>query len=212
MSRELTKSRRKVRIIFIMLVGLGVAVIVTSFPYRALSRQHAAISSLSSHIARMEATNKVLKAEAAQLENPNVVRELAVSQFGLNPTSSAVNRAPVVSGSPYGQPIHPVPLSVPPVLPGSALSNSLLGLPGAAPIEWSSSRVSALKSVSPSTSKYGSATQGAGTQGASSSPGTASGGHAYETGMATKNGVTGGRSTSHQSFLRRLIRSLEFWR
>ncbi len=205
MSRQLTRSRRRIRIIFIMLVGLGAAVIVTSFPYRALSKQHATIASLSSGIAKIDAANKVLKKEAAQLENPNVVRELAVSQFGLNPTSSAVNRAPVVSGSPDGQPIHPVPLSVPPVLPGSALSNSLLGLPGSAPIQWSSNRVSALKSTVPSTSKGGSGGQ-------FSSPGAASGGHAHDAGVVDKNGAPGNGSAPHESFLHRLIRSLEFWR
>jgi hypothetical protein len=207
MSRDLTKSRRRVRIAFIMLVGLGIAVIVTSFPYRALSRQHAVITSLSSHITKIDVANKVLKEEAAQLENPNVVKELAVSQFGLNPTSSAVNRAPVVSGSPYGQPIHPVPLSVPPVLPGSALSNSLLGLPGAAPIQWSSSRVSALKSTSPSTSKVVSALRGV-----SASSNTASGDHGYGTDIVSRGNAAGNRSTSHQGFLHRLISSLEFWR
>ena len=197
MSRELTKGRRKVRIVFMLLAGLGIAVVATSFPLKALSKQHSTISSLSSRLAGIKAANKILEEEATQLENPTVVKDLAVSQFGLNPSSSLVNRAPVVSGSPYGQPIHPVPLSIPPVLPGSALSNSLLGLPGAAPIQWSSSKVSTLGSASRHVS--------GGSSGFSGDSGSGDSGSGIK-------GAIGGRTAHHKSFLHRLVSSLEFWR
>lgn len=125
----MTRSRRQARIAFFLLVALGIAIVVTSFPLRSLSSQQADIASMSARLKEVQTTNRALGSEVAQLRNPGIAKQLAIEYLGLNPSSSSVNRAPVVSGSPEGHLIHSIPLSTPPVLPGSPLSNALLGLP-----------------------------------------------------------------------------------
>ncbi len=182
LTREMTRSRRQARIAFFLLVALGIAIVVTGFPLRSLSSQQADIASMSARLDEIQATNRALASEVAQLRNPGTAKQLAIEYLGLNPSSSSVNRAPVVSGSPGGHLIHSVPLSAPPVLPGSPLSNALLGLPGAA---------NALAS-----------------SGAPASHAPASGAE----GRPVRHSADQGSQKASHGFLHRLISALEFWR
>ncbi|MHB8263530.1 MAG: hypothetical protein ACYDGY_07270 [Acidimicrobiales bacterium] len=211
----MAKSRRKARIVFVLLTMLGIAVVVNSFPLRSLSSQQAGIASMSARLNEIKATNKVLTSEVAQLRNPGVAKQLAIRYLGLNPSSSSVNRAPVLSGTPDGHLIHSVPLSTPPVLPGSPLSNALLGLPGAG----GSSELpgygngngngNGSPSRSTSSSGSGSSASSAGSSVASSG-GATTGGSSMASSAGRPSGK--GRQGEFQRFLHRLLSALEFWR
>jgi cell division protein FtsB len=108
----------------------AVAVLSTGMPVSALLTQHRQLSSSSASLARLQAEDAALSAEAKGLTDPNTVSGLARSDYGLVPPGQKAyvvlppsGASPsAVAGSGH------VPLEGPPVVPGSAQSQALLGL------------------------------------------------------------------------------------
>jgi hypothetical protein len=115
-----------------VLVGaavFAVAVLATSMPVSALLSQNQALATTSAQVNQVKAQNQALAQEAARLGNTSTVDNLARGDFGfVQPGQKAYDvlpaaGAPAASASLSGH----VPLDGPPVVPGSAQSENLLG-------------------------------------------------------------------------------------
>jgi hypothetical protein len=105
-------------------------VLLTSFPLGALLSQRSALSGTAHELTTVKAENEVLARQVADLSNPATVNDLARQDYGfvakgqrvydILPSSSPSRAASAASGQ--------VPLNGPPVVPGSARSQALIGV------------------------------------------------------------------------------------
>ncbi len=135
---KLSTERRRRRALLIGACAFSLVVLVTSLPLSALLTQRSQISQTALQLRQLEDENRTLKQETTDLRNPSVVADIARRDYGLvSPGSQAyeILPAPGSSGSASQGSGH-VPLDGPPVVPGSAQSQALLGagaLSGVAP-------------------------------------------------------------------------------
>ncbi len=192
-----TRSRRRSRFIFGGFVASAAVIAAFDFPATSLLAQQHQISDLSSRLDHLNAVNKVMSKEVAELQNPAYARSYATNSLGLSPgtssqagsggsgTAGSATPQPVLSGMPDGAPIRPESLSSPPVVPGSSASQNSIGIPGG---------------------------QRGARAGTVSGGGSGSGrGTSRRGGGARANGGNG-KSSSGGGFFRRILRDLEFWR
>lgn len=178
--------RRRARTLLVSSVVFAAVVLGTSLPVSTLLAQHAQLSSTSKKLAGLEEQNHALQKQASQLSDPSTIADIARLDYELvAPGSQAYEIVPSsgnsteVAGSDY------IPLTGPPVVPGSAQSLRLLGA-GAVTATWAGSGEPAASSGS------------SGTTGRSGRASTA-------TRAAGEGDSTGG-------FWTRVIHTLEFWR
>jgi cell division protein FtsB len=127
--REKTLAHRRARALLIGAACFSVLVLATSMPVSALLSQKSQLASAQSQLGAVESENHSLQAEASQLKSPSTLSEIARRDYGLVspgseayeilPTSGSSSAAATASGH--------VPLDGPPVVPGSAQSEALLG-------------------------------------------------------------------------------------
>jgi len=103
-------------------------VLATSLPLSSLLSQRAQLASTARQVGSLEAQNKSLEGEAQQLSNPSTVAGIARRDYGLvAPGSKAYEILPTSGATGASQSSGHVPLDEPPVVPGSTLSQELLG-------------------------------------------------------------------------------------
>lgn len=125
-------QRRRSRALVIAASVFAALVLVTSFPISALLDQGGQLSAAQAQANQLTADNRLLSAEASRLNNPAVVAAIARADFGfVEPGEKAYDilptpGAPLTGAATTGH----VPLSGPPVAPGSAQSQALVD-PGA---------------------------------------------------------------------------------
>ena len=122
-------QRRRARALLLGSAVFAIVVLATSLPYSALLSQHQRLSSTARQVTALEAQNKVLRQEAQELSDPATVAGIARRDYGLVAPGSQAYEVLPASGSSVGsaQSSGDVPLDGPPVVPGSALSQALLG-------------------------------------------------------------------------------------
>jgi hypothetical protein len=155
-------------------------------PLSTLLAQHDQLSSTSRQVSTLEAQNSALREQAKQLSDPSTVDDIARIDYGLvSPGSQAYEIIPTSGASTDSvQGSSRVPLSGPPVVPGSGRSLQLLGAgSGAGTQVGSTQQSSSQASVDAPTT---------GSQGSTRRP-------------ADDAGSGGG-------FWTRVLRTLEFWR
>jgi cell division protein FtsB len=117
------------RLLLLASALFGGAVLLTGLPVSALLAQHRQLSSTTAELRQLQAADRSLSAQSKRLSDPGTVSGLARAGFGMVPPGekayvilppSGASPA-VVAGSGH------VPLEGPPVVPGSAQSQSLLG-------------------------------------------------------------------------------------
>jgi hypothetical protein len=161
-------------------------VLGTSMPLSTLLAQHDQLSSASRQVSALEAQNRALQEQAKQLSDPSTVDDIARIDYGLvSPGSQAYEIIPTSGASTDSvQGSSRVPLSGPPVVPGSEHSLQLLGAGTGAGTQAGSNRESS--------SQASVAAPTAGAQGATRR-------------SAGDAGASGG-------FWTRVVHTLEFWR
>jgi hypothetical protein len=99
-------------------------------PFSALLSQRERLSSTARQVSALEAQNNVLRQEARELSDPSTVAGIARRDYGLVAPGSQAYEILPASGSSAGsaQSSGHVPLEGPPVVPGSELSQELLGV------------------------------------------------------------------------------------
>jgi hypothetical protein len=111
-------------------LSFAAIVLLTSFPLTGLLTQRSALSSAASGISSVEAQNRSLTAQAAALSQPGAADALARQEYGFVPAGQrAYTVLPPSIGSPTQRTLGQVPLDEAPVVPGSAQSEALLGVP-----------------------------------------------------------------------------------
>lgn len=142
----LSLERRRARTLLVGAIVFACVVLLTSFPIGGLLSQRSALSGTAHELTTVRAENEALGRQVSDLSNPSTVNDLARNDYGfvpkgervydILPASSPSGSAPVASGQ--------VPLDGPPVVPGSARSQALIGV--VAPVGTTSS-YSAMKST-----------------------------------------------------------------
>ena len=125
-----SRDRRRVRALAAGAVLLASVVLLTSFPLGEVLSQRAALSSSSRQLSTVQAENVTLARQAAALGHAATVEGLARHDFGFVRSGQSVydilprsgTSAPAAPGGGH------VPLDGPPVVPGSARSQALLGV------------------------------------------------------------------------------------
>ncbi|HVA02913.1 MAG TPA: hypothetical protein VMU64_04120 [Acidimicrobiales bacterium] len=126
----LSLERRRARTMLIGAIVFACIVLLTSFPIGGLLSQRSALSSTAHELTTVEAENEILGRQVEDLSNPATVSNLARQDYGfvakgqrvydILPSSSPSRSALAASGQ--------VPLNGPPVVPGSARSQALIGV------------------------------------------------------------------------------------
>lgn len=126
---KLSPEGRRRRALLIGACAFSLVVLVTSLPLSALLTQRSQISQTALQLRHLEDENRTLKQETTDLRNPSVVADIARRDYGLvSPGSQAYEILPVLGSSDSAaQGSGHVPLDGPPVVPGSAQSQALLG-------------------------------------------------------------------------------------
>jgi len=125
-----SRDRRRVRALAAGAVLLASVVLLTSFPLGEVLSQRAALSSTARQLSTVEAENATLARQADALSHAATVEGLARHDFGFVRSGQSVydilprsgTSAPATTGGGH------VPLDGPPVVPGSARSQALLGV------------------------------------------------------------------------------------
>jgi hypothetical protein len=111
-------------------IVFAVVVLLTSFPLDGLLTQRSALSGTAHELSTVQAENQSLARQVSDLENPATVNGIARLDYGFVPKGQRVfdilpasNPSGTASAG-SGQ----VPLSGPPVVPGSARSQALIGV------------------------------------------------------------------------------------
>ncbi len=142
---KLSLERRRARTMLAGAIVLAAVVLLTSFPISGLLHQRSALSSTSHELTVVRAQNQSLSRQVADLADPTTINGLARHDYGfVLKGQSAYDVLP--SSSPSGAALSAsdeVPLGGPPVVPGSARSQALIGI--VAPLE----AVRALPATSP---------------------------------------------------------------
>ncbi|MGD0381276.1 MAG: septum formation initiator family protein [Acidimicrobiales bacterium] len=126
----LSLESRRARSMLIGAIVLAGVVLLTSFPIEGLLTQRSALSGAAHELSTVQAENNSLARQVSDLRNPATVNAIARLDYGFVPKGQRVFDilpAPDPSGatsSGSGQ----VPLSGPPVAPGSARSQALIGV------------------------------------------------------------------------------------
>jgi cell division protein FtsB len=123
-------ERRRARTMLMGAIVFACVVLLTSFPIGGLLSQRSALSGTAHELTTVKAENEVLSRQVADLSNPATVNDLARQDYGfvpkgqrvydILPSSSPSRSALAASGQ--------VPLDGPPVVPGSARSQALIGV------------------------------------------------------------------------------------
>ena len=173
-------------------VIFAVIVLATSLPVSELLHQRQTLSSTARQVATLQAQNRALARETRQLSDPSTVAGIARRDYGLvAPGSQAYEILPTSGASTTsGQSSGHVPLDGPPVVPGSALSQEILGAGTAL------GGLNATGQIKPA------------------SAGSATGAKAARGGAGTSAGSagTGLSATPAGGFWTRVEHTLEFWR
>ncbi|HUY65009.1 MAG TPA: septum formation initiator family protein [Acidimicrobiales bacterium] len=135
MSRGRPAHSRQTRLPLVVAALFAAIVLLTGIPVSTLLTQHRQLSTTAAQLHQLQTADQALSYEARRLTDPAVVAGLARTEYGLVapghkayvilPPSGA--SASVVAGSGH------VPLQGPPVTPGSAQSEALLGVTGSSP-------------------------------------------------------------------------------
>jgi hypothetical protein len=114
-------------------VVFAAVVLASALPWSTLMDQHAQLASATSQVGVLQAENRALAGEARELSDASTVAGLARQDYGLvEPGQKAYDILPPPgSTAPTAVEAGHVPLDEPPVLPGSARSEKLLGAGGA---------------------------------------------------------------------------------
>ena len=126
---RLSLQRRRARGLLVLSAIFAVVVLATLMPFSALLSQREQLSSTAKQVSALTAQNKALRQEARELSDPSTVAGIARRDYGLvSPGSQAYEILPA-AGSSLGSAASSghVPLDGPPVVPGSQLSQELLG-------------------------------------------------------------------------------------
>jgi hypothetical protein len=126
----LSPQRKRAHVMVGGSVSFAAIVLVTSFPLSGVLAQRSALSSTANGIRTLEAQNRSLSAQAAALSQPGALDALARQEYGFVPSGErAYTVLPPTIGSPIQRTQGQVPLDEAPVVPGSAQSEALLGVP-----------------------------------------------------------------------------------
>lgn len=185
-------QRRRMRTMVAVSVVFAAVVLATSLPVSALLSQRSQLASTAKQVGTLEEQNKALQGEARELSDPATVAGIARRDYGLvAPGSQAYEILPTSGSSDTAaQSSGHVPLDGPPVVPGSALSQQLLGAPGG------------------TGSGMGSGTgtnSGSGASSGSTAP-ASSGRDSHDGSEQVSNA-----GSESSGFWSRVVRSLEFW-
>ena len=126
----LSLERRRARTLLVGAIVFACVVLLTSFPIGGLLSQRSALSGTARELATVKAQNEALSRQVSDLSHPATVNNLARHDYGFVPKGQRVYDilpSPSASGSAAagsGQ----VPLAEPPVVPGSARSQALIGV------------------------------------------------------------------------------------
>jgi hypothetical protein len=115
-----------------MLIGavvFALVVLLTSFPIGELLSQRSAISGTAHELSTVTGENESLARQVADLSNPSAINDLAREDYGFVPKGQRVYDI-LPSSSPSGSALSAgeLPLDAPPVVPGSARSQALIGI------------------------------------------------------------------------------------
>jgi len=131
----LSLERRRARTMLGAAIVIAVVVLLTSFPIAGLLNQRSALSTTGHELTVVHAENQSLSHQVADLANPSTVNALARHDYGfVVKGQQAYDVLP--SSGPSGAALsasNQVPLDGPPVVPGSARSQALIGI--VAPLE-----------------------------------------------------------------------------
>lgn len=128
-------AKRRLRLLLVASLLFAGAVLLTGLPVSALLTQHNQLSTAAADLRRLQASDRSLEAQSRRLSDPSTVSGLARGDYGMVPPGQ---KAYVILPPPGSSPAtvagsgH-VPLDGPPVVPGSAQSQALLGVGGAGP-------------------------------------------------------------------------------
>jgi cell division protein FtsB len=128
--RAPSPERRRARTIVTVATVFAAVVLLTSFPLSEVLAQRSALSSTARELASMRASNAALARQSAALGAASAVNGLARHDYGFVRAGQRAydilplpgDTAPTSTGSGY------VPLDTPPVVPGSAESQALMGI------------------------------------------------------------------------------------
>jgi len=126
----LSLERRRARTLLIGAIVFASVVLLTSFPIGGLLSQRSALAGTAHELVTVKAENQALARQVSDLSDPATVNDLARHDYGfvpkgqrvydILPASSPSGSASAASGQ--------VPLNGPPVVPGSARSQALIGV------------------------------------------------------------------------------------
>jgi hypothetical protein len=126
----LSLERRRARTMMGGAVVIAGVVLLTSFPLAGVLSQRSALSSTGRELSLIQAENATLARQVAALAHPSAVAALARHDYGFVPKGQrAYDILPPSSASaPDASSAEEVPLSGPPVVPGSVRSQALIGV------------------------------------------------------------------------------------
>lgn len=122
-------ANRRVRLLVVASALFAGAVLLTGLPVSALLAQHKQLSATSAELEQLQASDHSLSAQSSRLSQPGTVSGLARSDYGMVPPGQkafVILPPPGASAAAIAGSGH-VPLDGPPVTPGSAQSDALLG-------------------------------------------------------------------------------------
>ena len=127
---DMSLERRRARTMVGAAVVFVCVVLLTSFPLSGVLSQRSALSGTAHQLATVQAQNEALARQVSALADPATVDGLARHDYGFVPEGQrAYDILP--SSSPSGSELPgsgQVPLNGPPVVPGSARSQALIGI------------------------------------------------------------------------------------
>ena len=131
----LTLEHRRARTLLGAAIVLAALILLTSFPLGGVLAQRSALSSTAHELTAVQADNASLGRQASLLAAPSTLNGLARHEFGFVPKGQrAYNVLPSSSRAGSGSTTQTsagadqVPLNGPPVVPGSARSQALIGV------------------------------------------------------------------------------------
>jgi cell division protein FtsB len=135
----LSLERRRARTLLVGAIVFACVVLLTSFPIGGLLSQRSALTGTAHELTTVRAENQALARQVSDLSNPSTVNDLARNDYGFVAKGQRVYDI-LPSSSPSGSALAgsgQVPLDGPPVVPGSARSQALIGVVD--PVETASS-------------------------------------------------------------------------
>lgn len=129
----LSAERRRARTLVAGAVVVAAVVLLTSFPLSEVLGQRSALAATTRQLAAYQSADRVLGDQVAALEQPGAAGTLARRDYGFVPAGDQAFEILPAPGSsaPSSTQSGFVPLDAPPVVPGSARSQALIGAPPA---------------------------------------------------------------------------------